>query len=203
MTRRAMVTLPVNPFSATFVRPGAVPFLFPAGVGVSDLVAQLKTQDWCGQIIGPHGTGKSTLLAALMPALAAAGREPLWYAFRDGVISLPGFRADHLGLHDGAILVIDGYEQLSSWRRWWLCRACRRSGCGLVVTAHAPVGLPGLYHTTVSADLARRVLSHLNCKGTANVSPEDLIEALTIRKGNLREAFFDLYDLHERRVRSR
>ena len=203
MTREAMVTLPVNPFSTTFVRPGAVPFLFPAGVGIADLVAQLRTQDWWGQIIGPHGTGKSTLLAALMPALAAAGREPLWYAFRDGVISLPGFRADQLGLHAGAILVIDGYEQLSSWQRWRLCRACRRSGCGLVVTVHTQVGLPGLYHTNVDADMARRVLSHLNREGTADVSPEDLIQCLTIRKGNLREALFDLYDLHERQIRDR
>ncbi len=203
MTREAMVTLPVNPFSTTFVRPGAVPFLFPAGVGIADLVAQLRTQDWWGQIIGPHGTGKSTLLAALMPALAAAGREPLWYAFRDGVISLPGFRADQLGLHAGAILVIDGYEQLSSWQRWRLCRACRRSGCGLVVTVHTPVGLPDLYHTNVDADMARRVLSHLNREGTADVSPEDLIQCLTIRKGNLREALFDLYDLHERQIRDR
>jgi len=201
MTREAMNVQLVNPFSTTFVRPGAVPFLFPAGVGIADLVTQLETQDWWGQIIGPHGTGKSTLLAGLMQALVSAGREPLWYAFRDGVISLPSFRAEHLGLHPEAVLVIDGYEQLSSWRRWRLCRACRRSAGGLVVTAHASVGLPGLYNTSVDADMAQRVLSHLNRERTSNVSPEDLVQCLTIRKGNLREALFDLYDLHERRVR--
>lgn len=201
MTREAMNVQLVNPFSTTFVRPGAIPFLFSAGVGMADLVTQLETQDWWGQIIGPHGTGKSTLLAGLMQALATAGREPLWYAFRDGVISLPSFRAEQLGLHPEAVLVIDGYEQLGSWQRWRLCRACRRSACGLVVTAHYPVGLPGLYNTSVDADMAQRVLSHLNREGTSNVSPEDLVQCLTIRKGNLREALFDLYDLHERRVR--
>lgn len=55
---------PINPFSTTFIRPGAIPFLFPNDQTIQDVVRQLAATDWWGQIIGPHGTGKSTLTAA-------------------------------------------------------------------------------------------------------------------------------------------
>lgn len=203
MTTSTANIAPSNPFSTRFVRPGAIPFLFPAGQNIQTLIARLEVHNWWGQIVGPHGTGKSTLIAELLTALNTAGREPHHHRLRDGVSTLPGWNAKSLGLRTNSILVIDGYEQIGLWRRWCLRRACRQAGCGLLVTAHAPIGLPNLYVTEITRDLSEKILAHLLRDGTPHVRQSDLDERLQIRHGNLRDALFDLYDLHERRTRCR
>ena len=99
------------------------------------------------------------------------------------------------------ILVIDGFEQLSRWRRFWIKRQCRRLGSGLLVTAHEPVGLPELYRTHVAQDAARRVVDHLTRACSRTVRDEDIYHRLAAQQGTLREVLFDLYDLHELRRR--
>ncbi len=202
MTLSAANIAPSNPFSTRFVRPGAIPYLFPAGQDLPTLLARLARQSWVGQIIGPHGTGKSTLIADLVGALRAAGREPQHYRLRDGIDTFPGWNARTLKLHSQSILIIDGFEQISPWRRWWLRRECRHAGSGLVVTAHTSIGLPDLFRTDVTLDLADQILMHLHRGSTPLVDVHDLEDRLRVRAGNLRDALFDLYDIHERRARA-
>ncbi|MSR60353.1 MAG: hypothetical protein EXS05_22380 [Planctomycetaceae bacterium] len=165
----------------------------------ASLVTRLARQGWWGQIIGPHGTGKSTLVATLLPELRAAGREPLLKTLHDCHVPPFALSARTLGLHPTAIAVLDGYEQLSIWQRWRLRRACRQAGCGLLITAHSPIGLPDLYKTAITTDLAQRVLAWLNRDRPARVNTDELTARLIIRRGDLRESLFDLYDLHEQR----
>src|SRR5262249_23632578 len=73
----AVPPLSGNPFATRRVRPGAIPFLFPTGESVGQLLDRLRAAGWWGQVVGPHGSGKSTLVAALLPELCQAGREPL------------------------------------------------------------------------------------------------------------------------------
>ncbi len=73
-----------NPFSSRFVRPGQVAFQFPPGVDAIGLVARLRSFRWRAQIVGPHGTGKSTLLHALLPTLREQGRDIVWYTLSAG-----------------------------------------------------------------------------------------------------------------------
>ncbi len=187
-----------NPFSTRFVRPGAIPYFFEEGQSAPEIVSRLADHRWRGEIIGPHGSGKSTLVWALLPEIAAAGREPLRYSFHDGRVTLPGFNRHELELHSQAVLILDGYEQLGIWHRLRVRRACRQTGCGLLVTAHAPVGLPELYRTRVTPESAMRVVSHLICQPMTSASKAVLAAALAARRGNLREALFDLYDSYER-----
>jgi hypothetical protein len=193
-----------NPFASRHVRPGALPFLFGPGEGLAVLLERLAAQGWWGQVVGPHGSGKSTLLAALLPELERAGRRPLaarlnqenrilgeevWQAAQ-----APGPR----------VLVVDGLEQMSFWCRRRLKAACRRTGHGLVVSCHRGLGLPDLYRTAVTAELARRVLDSLLTPGQRRVLDDfDLGAALAARGGNLREVLFGLYDLYEERTRRR
>src|SRR5258707_1037455 len=78
-----------NPFSTRFVRPGAIPYQFPERVTADSLVEQLRSQNCRGAIIGPHGTGKSTLLATLIPAIENAGCKVRSIALHDGQRKLP------------------------------------------------------------------------------------------------------------------
>lgn len=191
-----------NPFSTRYVRPGAIPYFFPPGEDAQALVARLREQDWRGEIIGPHGSGKSTLLAALLPALAAAGRQPILCTLRDGQRSLGEFRAALAAAGPASIVVIDGFEQLSSWNKWSIRWFCRRRQAGLLVTAHTSAGLPTLATTEIDQRTAREVLGHLLPAGQS-IDEADLRQALAQHGGNLREALFELYDLYElRRPRS-
>jgi hypothetical protein len=197
---------PSNPFASRCVCPGAVPFFFPPGQGVADLVERLRTFGWRGQIVGGHGTGKSTLLAVLLPELRRAGREPVVMTLHGGrrTVSAEEWRALRLAEEScpGVQVVVDGFERLSRWRRFRLRWRCRRRGHGLLVTAHDDIGLPDLYRTEVTAELAGRVLDHLLPGPRRSISETDLAERLTRHAGNLREALFDLYDLFEQRHRS-
>jgi len=186
-----------NPFSASRVRPGAVPFVFPAGVSRADLLERLRRNGWWGQIVGPHGSGKSALLAALLPALRGVGKEPLLIELRDGQRKLPLDLQRVDVIRGKTLVVVDGYEQLSLWSRWRLKRFCCKNDLGLLVTSHRPAGLPEVYQTHTSLELAREVVERLLGDRQWSVAPERLAAAFHRHQGNLRELLFELYDWFE------
>ncbi|MCE5303481.1 MAG: hypothetical protein LLF97_10285 [Planctomycetaceae bacterium] len=191
-----------NPFSTRHIRPGAMPFLFPSGQTLEGLLDRLRQNDWRGEIVGRHGSGKSSLLASLLPSIEFTGRTVAFVELHDGQRRLPlDLRAD-ARLHPPAILAIDGFEQLSRWQRWSIRRFCRRRSLGLVVTSHASVGLPPLYQTQVGPQLAERVVAELLGRRPWPVSREQLGRLLARHDGDLRETLFALYDFCEEKSSS-
>ena len=168
---------------------------------MAQLVDRLRQNAWWGQIVGPDGSGKSALLAALVPAIKHAGRRTLVIELHDGQRRLPlDFRrAAESGR--STVLIVDGYEQLGLLSRFRVKRFCRRAGLGLLVTAHAPVGLPDLFHSAVSLQLAQQIVEQLQREHPSHITPEDVAERFSLHGGNLRELLFELYDLYERRRR--
>lgn len=192
-------TIDENPFATRYVRPGAIAYRLAAGQTMETLVARLRAHGWWGQIIGPHGSGKSTLVATLIPKLERAGRRPVVVRL-GGPLRGPIPRSTLTSCRSPQTqLVIDGYEQLGCPRRWLLRRTVHRLGGGLLVTAHRPVGLPDLVRTDPNQatvlDLVRNLLGHT----WTVIDPEDVAESYARRQGNVREVLFDLYDLFERR----
>ena len=188
-----------NPFCTTRVRPGAIPFIFPEGQDAEKLVRRLQRNGWWGEIVGAHGAGKSALLATLIPSITNAGRHAVLVELHDGQRRLPR-DFDRDCRHQAAtVIVVDGYEQLSRWRRWLLVRYCRRRGWGLLVTAHAHVGLPDLCQIAATPDLAAKIVEQLMHGRASPFAASEPAECLARHDGNLREALFDLYDLYEQR----
>lgn len=188
-----------NPFSTRCVRPGAVPFVFPDGLDAESLVQRLRDHAWRGQIVGPHGSGKSALLAALRPAIEQAGKRVALVDLHDGQRRLPREVKRGLALDADAVLVIDGYEQLGMLGRFWLARQCARYRSGLLVTAHASVGLPELLVTATTPALARRIVEQLLVDTPAQITAAEIDAAFARHQGDLRETLFALYDLYESR----
>jgi hypothetical protein len=189
--------MPSNPFSTRFIRPGAIPFIFPEGQSAQSLVELLAANRWCGQITGPHGSGKSTLLATLIPALTAADRNVHHIALHQGEHRLP--RMDRSTLAADTQLVIDGYEQLSWWDRRRVKAMCQRHGAGLLVTAHSDMGLPTLFQTQPSPQLAQTIVEMIVPAYTTRVTVDDVSRAFNATGGNLRETLFRLYDVYQQR----
>jgi len=187
-----------NPFCTRRIRPGAMPHLFPSGLSAQCLVDRLHDADWWGEIIGPHGSGKSSLLAAIIPAIERAGRATLLVELHDGQRRLPIDLSNDGRLSPPAVVIVDGYEQLNRWNRSRLKRCCRNRKLGLLVTAHQSVGLPFLFQTEPSVALAEEIVAQL-------LRDRDPLDASAIQQsyarhhGDFREMLFDLYDLCEPR----
>jgi hypothetical protein len=184
-----------NPFSTRFIRPGAIPFLFAGGELAASLVERLHDQHWWGQIIGPHGSGKSTLLETLKTELEAADRQIVAITLHQGEHRLPPWARSSLTATTQ--LVIDGYEQLSWWSRWWVKLLCQRRGAGLLITAHTDAGLPTMYCTEPSQELARAVVAQLLGAENGLISSRDIVAAYQATGGNMREMLFRLYDIYQ------
>lgn len=186
-----------NPFCTRCVRPGALPFLFPPGENVESLLHRLQANGWWGEIIGEHGTGKSTLLATLLPAVRETGRRTLEFSLHDGQRRLPAARLREAAAMAGGLIAVDGYEQLGSWSRFRLRRFCRRRAVGLLVTAHASVGFPLLFQTAGTFEIAQRVVHELLSREMTPSEVQRMAVALARHAGNIREVLFTLYDDYE------
>ncbi len=193
---------PDNPFSTRFIRPGALPFCYPQDASAEQLIARLRQHCWQAEITGRHGVGKTSLLKALLPMLEREGRQVIWIGLHDGQRRLPSESIVE-PLQPETLVVVDGYEQLARLARWSLRRACRRAGCGLVVTAHRPTGLPCLIHLDATIVTVRQLVEQLVPDKQSRPSEAEVVQAFKRHAGNVRATLFDLYDRYEeRRCRS-
>lgn len=185
-----------NPFATCWTRPGAIPFLFPDGQSATRLVAKLSASGMHGAIVGPHGSGKSSLLEALKPALLSAGFSVHGITLRNHQRRLPTWFLKTLPERPG-IAIVDGYEQLSWLSRVGLHHACRRAGLGLLVTAHQRTRYPTLIRLAPDERLVRKLAAHLAAKVSTPVTAADVVASHARHGRNVREILFELYDRHE------
>jgi len=188
-----------NPFSTRATRVAAERLFDTEGrpLAVEEIAGLIEVAGG-GALVGPHGSGKSTRLAALAAVFAAAGREVrsvrLDAGDRPAAAVLACLRATA-----GAVVCIDGFDRLGPLLgeivRWLTVR--RR--LLLVVTAH--YGRPLLLR--IECRTSRRQLAEIVRRLPGAGGPLgalDIHEAYDSAAGDLREALFDLYDRFEARM---
>ena len=188
-----------NPFSTSRFAPGALPYRFPDGESFGTLLRRWENAGRRGTIVGPHGSGKSTLLVGLIPTLETNGRRVLVIELHEGARYLPFSDPSFRKLGPADDLFIDGYEQLSLVNRLRLRQFIRRRGCGLLVTSHRRTAFPTIFQTTVAPALVKEFVAQLTSREWCVRHEKQIDRAFDVHQGNLREVFFDLYDLYERR----
>lgn len=161
----------------------------PQGWTWETLLARLEAMRYRGAIVGPKGTGKTTLLEDLVEHLERR-------SFRCRLIRLSSEnrRIDPAAvdrLAGGDILILDGAEQLSAARWAWVRFRARRAG-GLVISTHVPGRLSTLLCTETTRHLLAEIITELlPCD---DVSDHQVASLFSRHTGNLREALRELYD---------
>jgi hypothetical protein len=174
-------------------------FRFFDGNSLEILIQQLRQNRWMGEVVGPHGSGKSTLLHSLLDLLTEAGRDVKLFTMHRGDSRLPVSGADLKNWNENTQLAIDGYEQLGGWTRTLVNRICRKEGCGLLLTAHEPAGLPVLYKTASNVAQVQTLVRDMQTNGSKRILDADVAHSFERQQGNVREVFFELFDIYERR----
>jgi hypothetical protein len=190
-----------NPFATRYTRPGAVEFLFPAGMSAAGLVERLAQQQWWGAIVGPHGAGKSTLLQTLIPELERAGRRVILVRLLEAERRVPNEALAGDALDERTLVIVDGYEQLGWWQRWRLARRCRRRSAGLLVTAHGATGIAELWRVEPSLATTQAVVAQLLGEEADPIPSAVVADLYERHAGNVRETLFALFDHYQRQTR--
>ncbi len=170
-----------NPF-ATF-RTDALAFRFPTGQW-SENLKRLAALRYRAAIVGPQGTGKTTLLHELSLKLRDLGFKPVFA--RANVELVESLLSN---IEPNQIILLDSAEQLPR-PLWWKLVWRTRGRCGLVVTVHCRCVLPTWVRCTASLELARDLLSEL---GFSAPDAATLVADFN-HHGNIRTLFRSLYD---------
>jgi ABC-type phosphate/phosphonate transport system ATPase subunit len=191
-----------NPFSTCFTAPGQIEFV-ESDYAVDDLAGRIASDKRCFQVVGAHGSGKTTLTIAIANRLQ--GIDCHWITFRQAKrLSFPNVQFQdypkRIETRDAtrSVIFIDGIECLSWLQRMTMLQAMSNSKWQPVVTSHRRlVGIAVLAELKSTLDSFRRLAMELHAE-KSRVWDEAIESAFHDNNGNVREGFFQLYDFLER-----
>lgn len=186
-----------NPFATCWTRPGALPWSALERVDPHAIVRALLTGGGRGQVVGPHGAGKSSLLAALELPLLEAGRRPVLFEAIAGGPE-PTERRD--------VLLVEGFERLAPREQRERLATWSAAPSSFIVTTHrsidgGPTPIVVLAKLRPTRRLFEALFDELTRERPTAVSRAEAVARWRRRRGDLRETWFDLYNLHEARAR--
>jgi adenylate kinase family enzyme len=198
------VTIPSNPFSTRFIQPGALSYEFFGRTTANALAERvLSLPSKRAMIVGPHGSGKSTLVQSLLEPISLIAPAVRIHSLRFSSAKNTNqlLLRERKGWANGSIVLLDGYEQIPFWTRMLVERSVRRKSATLLVTMHKPrPGFELLWQTRTDGKTAEWVIGQLlpeNQRGetiTRLLRSPDWTESRLRNGENLRESLFDMYD---------
>jgi len=176
-----------NPFRVERIH--ALRYRLP-GIATAEVLQRWEANGRRGALVGPHGRGKSTLLAELQPEIARAGLEVRLVELRQHQRALP--QGALRGISPNTALLIDGAEQLPRWR-WHLLRWRARRAGGILITAHRAGLLPTIAVCTTPVDVLLDLVREL-CPAATPALLDRASALHETHHGDIRQVFFALYD---------
>ena len=192
-----------NPFATRFIQPGQQ-FVAPPGFpGIECLLDRFQRYGSRGQIIGPHGCGKTSLARAWVERIRPEFREARFMVIRRSAKSRLGCEVVTRvhGQGEGELWVVDGLEQISLLQRYCLIGHCRRRKHSLLVTSHRPLwGIPVVVRLLPSFSHFSQIVDLLTESTSFPLDARMVRRAYDEHKGDYRESLLSLYDRVQPRV---
>lgn len=125
------------------------------------LLARFAANRWRGVLVGPHGSGKTTLREELEARLRRDGWQVRVLVLGDErTVTWADVRMLITGADQRTLLSIDGLDRVGALTWWRLRRAIPGIG-GILATSHVPGRLPLLQRHHTSAALLRDLVHEL------------------------------------------
>ncbi|MGA0868899.1 MAG: hypothetical protein ACO3UM_08205 [Planctomycetota bacterium] len=178
-----------NPFRTS--RLHALRFRYPEGDTEDALLRRLEAHGGRGAIVGPHGSGKTTLCLELAARFRAEGLDVRMLRYGEGTsLCRPhSLRAWIAGAGARSALIVDGAGHLGPLAWWNLLRRSKRAA-RVLVTAHGRCPFPAILRTTTSTSLFDEL-----CTSLGQPMPGgDSAALLAAHRGDVRAALRTLYD---------
>ena len=159
------------------------------------LTSLLQKHHYSGVILGPHGTGKSTLLEDLQSRLTDLGRSTQYLRLHRESPKQEKRQAikNILLLPKDSILFLDGGENLG-WLRWLLFSfQLRWNKVSVIATVHYPCPLPTLFRTRKDTSLMLKLTQQLAGEFWSPYLKNLALKTYRQNNGNMREVFRACY----------
>lgn len=179
-----------NPFATH--RTDRMAFRLPAGQTWPGLLQKLEEQNYCGAIVGRHGSGKTILLEELQVHLRERGFEPHILRLNSESSMREKEALPNLlrRIEKPAFILLDGAEQLST-RHWLPVRSAAGRAAGFVVTVHRVSRLPTWVECNTNTDLLTDLVDELT---EMRLDPANASDLIARHFGNIRDCLRELYD---------
>ena len=196
-----------NPVATRFTQPGEIVPVNVSGKCI-DLGECLHNLDQCGRIgaiVGPHGSGKTTVLSRIYDEALRGNHSVTRYSLRNTTWQdLQRVARILLQSKPDDLLLLDSWERMSRTVGSVVCRLAVSRGCRLVVTSHRVMSIPVLMTCQVSLKSFLAIIKQLPNSRLwlgSLIMQKDIETAFESYQPNLREALFRLYDVFEDRSR--
>lgn len=200
-----------NPFATCWTSPNRIQFAERGDQTVEQVLNRFREAKGRGALVGHHGSGKSTLLRALRLKLIEQERQVVWFdltanRFDEMVKGLPTQTTE---LASQPVWLLEGFERTSLVNRHKILWASRRYQAEVIVTLHHESSLwPWGFQTIASLKPSQKQIERIFRQLTERDSSKlvcwhDAMHSWKHVNGNLRELWFELYTLHEKRRRLR
>ena len=186
-----------NPFSAT--RQHRLKYKFPKTDCWKSFLLRLDKNSWSGAIVGDKGNGKTTFMLELETILKSLDLDVRLLFLNDEKMrfSSKDWKRIKSKISQNTIYLFDGSEQLSTLR-WWQFIFFVRKAKGVVITRHSVGRLKTILEASSTFELFVSLVASLleDRNQIYDLIPDDTLHLLYDKhQGNIRLAFFDLYDL--------